>query len=195
MTAWMNGRSETSSVSRDPTDDAAVDCLLLTGTAGSGKSTVAKEIGELMRVDSTGFAVIDLDAVAKCTVDPPVPGRFESALMVANLAAMWPNYRRYGVEKLVLARAVVTADEVAELRGAVPKSRWTICRLVAPEDVIDRRLRSREPGVSQEFIVGVSRSLSAEMDQHSIADFVVDNGSESVTVVAREVVRRWHKVA
>ncbi|MCB1000172.1 MAG: hypothetical protein KDB40_12830 [Acidimicrobiales bacterium] len=156
---------------------------------------MAKEIGELMRVDSTGFAVIDLDAVAKCTVDPPVPGRFESELMVANLGSIWPNYRRYGVERLVLARAVVTADELADLRGAVPKSRWTICRLAAPEDVIDRRLRAREPGVSQEFIVGVSRSPSAEMDQHSIADFVVDNGSESVTVVAGEVLRRWRELA
>ncbi|MEZ5247949.1 MAG: hypothetical protein R2713_01645 [Ilumatobacteraceae bacterium] len=49
--------------------------------------------------------------------------------------------------------------------------------------------------MSQEFIVGVSRSPSAEMDQHSIADFVVDNGSESVTVVAGEVLRRWRELA
>ena len=185
---------ETSGVAREPTVDIDAECLLLTGTAGSGKSTVAKEIGELMRVDSTGFAVVDLDAVAKCTVDPPVPGRFESELMVANLASMWPNYRRYGVERLVLARAVVTHDELAEIRDAVPKSRWTVCRLIASENVIDRRLRVREPGMSQEFLVGVSRSLSAEMDEHRIADFVVDNSSAPVTVVAAEVLRRWREL-
>lgn len=49
--------------------------------------------------------------------------------------------------------------------------------------------------MSQEFIVGVSRSLTAEMDHHSIADFVVDNSSASVTVVAGEVLRRWREFA
>lgn len=173
--------------------DVEVDCLLLTGTAGAGKSTVAKEIGELMRLDSTGFAVVDLDAVAKCTVDPPVPGRFESELMVANLASMWPNYQRYGVRRLVLARAVVTPDELSELRGAVPDSHWTVCRLIASEDVIGQRLRAREAGVSQEFVLGVSRSLSAEMDDHPIADFVIANDSGSITDVAREVLTRWRE--
>lgn len=171
-----------------------VDCLLLTGTAGAGKSAVAKEIGELMRLDSTGFAVVDLDAVAKCTVDPPVPGRFESELMVANLAAMWPNYRRYGVHRLVLARVIVTAEELTELRSAVPLAHWSVCRLVASQDVIGRRLRAREPGVSQDFILELSRTLSAEMEEHPIEDFVVDNDGRSVTDVAREVLSRWREL-
>jgi adenylylsulfate kinase-like enzyme len=36
--------------------------VLLTGTAGAGKTAVAKEIGELLRRVGVRYAVIDLDA-------------------------------------------------------------------------------------------------------------------------------------
>ncbi len=169
-----------------------MECLLISGTAGVGKSAIAKEIGELMRLDSTGFAVIDLDAIAKCTTDPPVPGRFESALMVENLAAIWPNYRRYGVVHLILARAVATADELDALRQAVPDARWTVCRLEAPEHVVAARLNAREAGIARSFLLGVSPGLAAEMATNRIEDFAVANGTDrSLTEVADEILGQW----
>lgn len=169
-----------------------VECLLISGTAGAGKSAIAKEIGELMRLDSTGFAVIDLDAIAKCTTDPPVPGRFESALMVENLAAIWPNYRRYGVTHLVLARAVATAEELDAMRQAVPEARWTVCRLEAPEHVVAARLTAREAGIARTFLLGISPRLAAEMAANRIEDVAVTNGADrSVTEVADEILGLW----
>lgn len=173
--------------------DGDVACLLITGTAGVGKTAVAKEIGELMRLDTTGFAVIDLDAIAKCTSDPPVPGFFESALMIDNLVAIWPNYQRYGVTRLILARAVPTRDELDSLRRAVPKSRWTVCRLTAPPSVLATRLEQRETGIARDFLLRISPTLADEMAANRIEDFVVENGDDRpLTDVARDVLGLWH---
>ena len=172
-------------------DDLDVACLLITGTAGSGKSAVAKEIGELLRLEATGYAVIDLDAIAKCTTDPPVPGRFESALLVANLAAIWPNYQHYGVRHLVLARAVVSHDELETLRACIPRSHWTVCRLTAPDELLADRLRAREPGTALKFLIRVSRELAIEMDERQIENYVVANTERSLTEVSTDVLDQW----
>ena len=172
-------------------DDLDVACLLITGTAGAGKSAVAKEIGEILREHATGYAVIDLDAIAKCATDPPVPGRFESALLLDNLAAIWPNYRHYGVRFLVLARVVVDRAERDDLEGCIPRSYWTVCRLSAPQPLVEQRLRAREPGMAQEFLVRVSPELAAEMAAEAIEDFLVPNDGRSLTDVASEVLGEW----
>lgn len=176
-------------------DDFDVACLLITGTAGAGKSAVAKEIGEILRGAAPGFAVIDLDAIAKCETDPPVPGRFESALLLANLTAIWPNYQHYGVRFLVLARAVVDRSELEDLQACIPRSHWTVCRLTADEALVEQRLRAREPGIAQEFLIRVSPALASEMAAEAIEDFVVTNDGRSLTEVATEVLRGWqHRI-
>lgn len=172
-------------------DDLDVACLLITGTAGAGKSAVAKEIGELLRGVATGYAVIDLDAIARCETDPPVPGRFESALLLANLASIWPNYQRYGVRFLVLARVVVDRSELEELQACIPRSHWTVCLLSAPETLVAQRLRTRGPGTAQEFLVRVSPELAAEMAAEAIEDILVSNDGRSLTDVATEVLNEW----
>lgn len=48
--------------------------------------------------------------------------------------------------------------------------------------------------MSQDFILELSRTLSAEMEEHSIEDFVVDNDGRSVTDVAHEVLSRWREL-
>jgi predicted kinase len=174
-------------------DGVDVACLLITGTAGAGKSAVAKEIGELLRGNATGYAVIDLDAIAKCETDPPVPGRFESALLLANLEAIWPNYRRYGVRFFVLARAVVDRSELDDLRACIPRSHWTVCRLTAPEPLVAQRLRMREPGIAQDFLLRVSPALAAEMAAEAIEDFLVTNADRPLTNVAGDVLDEWRQ--
>jgi hypothetical protein len=172
-------------------DGLDVACLLITGTAGAGKSAVAKEIGELLRGNATGYAVIDLDAIAKCDTDPPVPGRFESALLLANLAAIWPNYQGYGVRFLVLARAVVDQSELDDLRACIPRSHWTVCRLDAPEPLVEQRLRMREPGIAQEFLLRVSPAIAAEMAAEAIEDFCLTNADRPLTDLASDVLHEW----
>lgn len=160
--------------------------VLLTGTAGAGKSIVAKEIHELLRRADRSNAMVDLDALGKTfpAVDPPYNSRF----IVANLRAIWPAYEALTFDHLVLARVVLSADELAGYRTALPGIDLRVVRLVASDDEIGRRLRAREPGVSQDFLVGVAPGIAADLAAQRLEDLVVDNGAgRSVTDVALEI--------
>jgi hypothetical protein len=171
--------------------------VLLTGTAGAGKTAVAKEIGELLRRVGVRYAVIDLDALGE--IHPPcAEGTFNSPLIARNLAAIWPKYRLHGIDRLVLARVVGSAAEVTAYRSAVPEADIKICRLVAPPETVSERLTRREPGIKHEFLIRMAPGLDDELSRLALEDFAVDNNAtKSVTGVALEVLCRlgWPEAA
>ncbi len=67
-----------------------------------------------------------------------------------------------------------------------------VCRVTAPAETVRERLRRREVGLERDFLLSLSRTLAAEMDDcRVIEDFVVHNGPDrSITDVAEEVVSR-----
>ena len=103
--------------------------VLLTGAPGVGKTAVAKEMGELLLRAKVRHAVIDLDALGE--VSPPCSGgTFNSPLVAHNLAAIGPNYRDHGVDRLVLARVVGGKDEVAAYRRITPSKSKTTAQTI-----------------------------------------------------------------
>lgn len=92
----------------------AVRVLLLTGTVGAGKTTIAAEINDLLGEHHVPNAAIDLDALAW---QRPPDGPWNEALTFENLAAIWPNYRRRGVTHLVLARVLEDRAELDRYRA------------------------------------------------------------------------------
>jgi len=69
----------------------ATAALLITGTVGSGKTTVAETISELLVERGMTHAVVDLDQL-RLSWPPPVGDRFSYALELANLRAVAANY-------------------------------------------------------------------------------------------------------
>ncbi len=65
-----------------------VPVLLLTGTVGSGKTTLAWEINALLSELEIGHAAVDLDGL---TAQWPVSSRWNADLMFESLALLWPN--------------------------------------------------------------------------------------------------------
>lgn len=164
--------------------------LLITGTVGAGKTTLAREVGELLRNSGVTSAMIDLDSLSYIS-----PGadddRFNSRFVLRNLLAIWPNYAAVGVDHLVLARFVGGLAELDAYREAIPNSAFTVCRVTASGATVQRRLRERECGVAQAFLLQLSRQLERQAAAIGVEDFVVDNGDKrSITDVAREVLVR-----
>ncbi len=164
--------------------------LLITGTVGAGKTTLAREVGELLRSTRVTSAMIDLDSLSYIS-----PGadddRFNSHFVVRNLMALWPNYAAAGVDHLVLARFVGAMAELDAYREAIPNSVFTVCRVTASGATVQRRLRERECGVAQAFLLELSGRLERQATAIGIEDFVVANGdTRSITDVAREVLVR-----
>lgn len=99
-----------------------VPTVLVTGTVGSGKTTVADEIAVLLHEQGIQHALIDLDWL--CQLYPaPAEDPYREDLMSRNLSAIWSNYRTEGVDYLVLAR-VIEDRANPSVRGSYPGGRY-----------------------------------------------------------------------
>jgi hypothetical protein len=165
----------------------AVPTLLLTGTVGSGKTTVGQEINDVLAELEVPNAFVDLDALC---AQWPSTSKWNSDLMFENLASLWPNYAAHGSTHLVLAHVLEDATDLDRYRQAVPGADVTVCRLVADEDLRRDRLRGRmPPGPSLDWHLHRTVELHDILHRAALEDFVVVNEG-SVRDVALAVLRR-----
>ena len=82
--------------------------LLVTGTCGAGKSTIAAEVNDALAEAGVPNAALDLDAL---TWHRPSTSEFNADLMFDGLAALWPVHRAHGALRLTLAGVVERQDE------------------------------------------------------------------------------------
>ncbi len=166
----------------------AVPVLLVTGTVGSGKTTLASEIGDLLSEMKVGNAVLDLDAL---TAQWPPSSRWNADLMFENLALLWPNYRAHGATHLVLAHVLEDGTEKERYRAAVPGAVVTTVRVVSPEHLRRTRLTGRmPPGPSLDWHLRRTVELEAVLVKAELEDFAVENGERPIRTLAQEVLKR-----
>ncbi len=165
-----------------------VPVLLITGSVGSGKSTVALEINDVLAERKLPNAALDLDALVW---QWPPTSKWNDDLMFENLTSLWPNYRAHGASRLVLARVLEDPSELDRYRRAVPGAEITVCRVTAPEALRLARLRGRmAPGASLDWHLARTVELEAILEDVACEAFVVENGPRPVREVALEVLVR-----
>jgi adenylylsulfate kinase len=166
----------------------SIPVLLISGTVGSGKSTITAEINDLLAEREIPNAAVDLDALVW---QWPSTSPWNSDLMFENLAAMWPNYRGHGAERLVLGRVLEAPHELDRYRAVIPGAEIIVCRLAVPQSLRERRLRQRmPPGPSLDWHLKRTVELETILEQCGFEDFVVDNGERPVRDVAIDVLVR-----
>lgn len=168
--------------------------LIITGSMGSGKTTVMYEASDLLRLQGIYHASIDLDALG--TPHLP-PGQGDCDISARNLRCVWENFAAVGLRRLLLAGAIETSADLESLQNAVPAPKWVICRLRAGIGTMEERVRSREPGIMQNELVARVPVLEEILDRANLEGFSVVNEGRSVTEVAREVLIRagWLKIS
>jgi type II secretory pathway predicted ATPase ExeA len=163
--------------------------LVITGSMGSGKTTMMGEVSDLLAMRGTVHAAIDIDAFGN--VHDPAGAIDLAAMAYRNVAAAVRNYAAEGVTTLVMAGAIETRAELAQLRGAVGATDLVVCRLRAPLAIMQQRVRAREPGIWQQKYVDRVAVLEEALDHAALEDVsVVNDGSRPVTNVAREILQR-----
>jgi adenylylsulfate kinase len=162
-----------------------VPVLLLTGTVGSGKTTLAYEVNDLLSEREVPNAIIDLDAL---TAQWPPSSRWNADLMFENLALLWPNYQAHGAERLVLAHVLEDGTERERYLAAVPGADLTVVRVVAPEAArLDRLRRRMPPGPSLDWHLHRTVELEQILAGAGLEDLVIDNGDRPIRAVAEEL--------
>jgi hypothetical protein len=130
-----------------------VKALLLVGTVGSGKTTVLLELGHCLAERGEPYALVDLDWLA--WVDPsPTSELSVHEILVANLGAAVETFGRAGVTRLVLARHLTRADELASIEAALGGAELAVVHLDVPVAVLEARIRSRDAGRALEEHLG-----------------------------------------
>jgi hypothetical protein len=160
--------------------------LLISGSMGSGKTTVMGEASDVLRDMSIPHAAIDLDAVSVHLL----PDSTTKDIDVRNAAALYTNCVAAGVDKILIAAAIEDAQALGALTRACSGASLVVCRLTASHETMAARLRVREPGMRQAEFVERSRTLEQRLTDAGLEDFRVSNDGRDVTAVAREVLER-----
>lgn len=163
-----------------------VPVLIVTGPVGVGKTTVAHEVGKLLRNAGVPYAVVDVDALASSYPPPPGDG-FNSQMAFRNLAAVWRNYEAAGAQRLILAYVFENKAGLEPVKEAVPGAELTVVRLHASHEALRERVSGRERGSSREWHLHRSVELAELMDRERIEDHLVRTDGLGVVEVARAV--------
>jgi hypothetical protein len=165
----------------------AEDLLIITGSMGSGKSTVLGAATDLLTLRGIAHAAIDLDTLGIFHLPVEIDG---SSVGLRNLQCVWENYAALGLRRLLLARAIETRTDLAACRQAVGTKRTVICRLRVSLETMQRRVRLREPGPFQQNFVARVAVLEDMLDRAQLEDFSIANEDGSASDVAREMLVR-----
>ncbi len=163
-----------------------ITALLITGSMGSGKTTILSEASDLLIARNIPHASIDVDALGTAHLPPTL----QTQLMYRNLQSVWQNYAHAGLTRLLLARAIGDRAELEQCRNAVSGAKIVICRLTASLKTMQHRVQTREIGTLQNTLMARAAELNSILDRAHLEYFSLSNENRSVTEVAHEMLVR-----
>ena len=165
----------------------APEAVLLAGLFGTGKSSVAVEVADMLDKRGVPYALIDLDYLCWGEPGSDEPGA-EHRMMLRNLAPVAANYLAVGVTRFVLARGMRDREQVESLRETLGMP-LTVVDLQVPWDEIERRLTADLTAARKDDL-REGREWLASGEHVGLADITVDNHQRPLREVATEVLDR-----
>jgi hypothetical protein len=176
-------RDSNVSTKLEATVSADVPVLVITGTMGSGKTTMLGEASDLLTARGIVHAAVDLD-----TLGMGLPEPAWADLTYRNLSFVWRNYAAAGAARLLIAEAVENVGELNRIREAVPGAQLVVCRLTARLETMRRRVSQREPGMLRETLIARIAELAELIDTASLENFSLSTDDHrNVTEAALEM--------
>jgi adenylylsulfate kinase-like enzyme len=165
--------------------------LLITGTVGAGKTSVADAAGDLLAGAGVPNAVIDLDWLRRAWPAPP-GDPFNGALTLRNLRAVAANFLDAGAERLVIAGVLEDRGERRRHEEALGVP-LTVCRVRVELAETRRRLALRHADDPHGLDWHLKRAgeLMEILDAAEVEDYAVDGTHAAVPQVAAEVLAGW----
>jgi hypothetical protein len=142
--------------------------VLITGVYGSGKSSVAAEIGYELEQRGELYALLDLDFLG--WVGDHDTGR---ATMLRNLAAIAPNYKGLGVGRYVLAYFVPDRRTLDAINDALAVP-LRVVRLSVPITEIERRLSADVTSGRKDDLRDAAESIASSAGA-GVEDLLIEN--------------------
>jgi hypothetical protein len=162
--------------------------LVITGSMGTGKTTIMGEASDVLLTHGVVHAAIDGDALG-CGHFPPGVSAFD--LLCRNLQAVCQNCIEAGITTFVVAQVIESREELNSLQSALPHVAIIVCRLRASITTMQQRLRVREPGMFQQTFLERAVALDAMLDAAAVEHFVVTNDEKTHVTDAATDLLGW----
>ncbi|MFJ8161221.1 hypothetical protein ACIRBY_09830 [Streptomyces sp. NPDC096136] len=164
--------------------------LLINGTVGVGKTTVAESVGGLLTDAGLPHAVIDLDWLCQswpATSDDP----FNFRMMLRNLRSVSGNYLAAGAVRLVVA-GVIEDLEGRALCGEAIGAELSVCGLQADLPAVHQRLMRRHANEPEALRWHLARAgeLAGILERAAVDDFTIDVTTRSADEAAADVIAK-----
>ena len=157
--------------------DAGARVLVLNGTVGAGKTTVAEVVADLLRERDVPYGWVDVDALRRAYPTAP-DDPFGQAVALDHLGAMAGVFARRGYRHLVLADVVERPGDRELYERAFDGAELTVVRLEAPEDQRLARIVRRERAPWRDWHLARTVELDAILSGAGVDDAVVANGDD-----------------
>jgi hypothetical protein len=168
------------------TQDQTREAVLIMGLFGSGKSSVAVEMADILEKRGVRYAVVDLDWLSWGWAGSDEEGA-EHRMMLRNLAPVVGNYLDAGVRFVILARAIREGWELESLRASLPVP-LRVVELRVPWAEIERRLRSDVTTARADDLRDAAAWAASPHDS-AIGEIIVSN-DRAIRDVATDILDR-----
>jgi ribosomal protein S18 acetylase RimI-like enzyme len=166
--------------------DAVTHLLVINGTVGAGKTSVAEAAVDALRERGIPYGWLDVDALRRVyPTEPDDP--FAQAVVLDHLAVMSGVFRRRGYRHLILAEVIERRADRELYERAFDGAELTVVRLTASEATRLARVEAREPDPWRAWHVTRTVELEAILEAAGVDDAVVDNDGRPLAEVAAEV--------
>jgi predicted kinase len=163
--------------------------ILITGTVGVGKSTMAARVGAVLQARGIAHAVIDLDEIRRFW-PKPADDPFGLQVELQNLEVVATTYWAAGAKQLVLAGVCESREDRKRYEQAIAVP-LAVCRLRACPTVIDQRLRRRHADEPAALHWHLNRAgeLDAILDHADVADHTIWSGCKPPDEIVAEILQ------
>ena len=163
----------------------SVPVVVITGTIGAGKSTIAGLASEILHDRGIRHGLIEVDWLEGVYPAPDPSDPYSTAFALKNLATLWPNFLKAGITRAIVTMTLENRQELHDLLAALGDPEATVVRLEASQSVREERIRRREFGALQELFLEKTDDIEAKMKRFEIGDVVLENETEPHPVAVR----------
>ncbi len=157
--------------------------MLITGSPGSGKTSVSNALSERFRVDQVHHIVIDPDEIARIY---PEDSLYQ--LKLDGLACLYQLYLKLSIENIIIPLTIDSDADLENVQTIFGTENIKVIRLVVDEDTLIRRVVAREPNEHwQNKLSSLVKAYSRNERTRSYNSIDIDANDKSITEIVDEI--------
>lgn len=170
-------------------NEPAVKGVVITGTIGVGKTTLAEATSEVLHERGLRHALIEVDWLGQVYPAPEARDPYNVGLSLKNLAEIWTNYVATGITYAVVSMTLENRGQLDRLRAAMSGCQLTVVRATARPETVAERIRGREFGNLLEDFLKRTDDLARSIEEANLGDLSIGTDDHPPMDLARALLK------